>query len=58
MQANSYFNSNSTTEPRSLNARWEQHRTQKTNIKRLSYPFGYGDGGGGADRDTLEFLRR
>ena len=58
VQANSFFNCGSKTNPTDLNMRWEKHRTQQTDIERLFYPFGYGDGGGGADRDTLEFLRR
>ena len=58
VQANSYFNSNSKTEPKDLHDRWELHRSQRTGISRITFPFGYGDGGGGSTRQTLEFLRR
>ncbi len=49
---------NSQTTPNALFARWRE-RVQKDSIHngRL-VPFGYGDGGGGATREHLEFLRR
>ncbi|MBO4345614.1 MAG: alpha-mannosidase, partial [Victivallales bacterium] len=49
---------NSQTNPNALFARWRE-RVQKDSIHsgRL-VPFGYGDGGGGATREHLEFLRR
>ncbi|MBR6030041.1 MAG: alpha-mannosidase [Clostridia bacterium] len=58
VQALSFFKNNARTDPASLKERWEKHRTQTTDISALLYPFGYGDGGGGADRDLLEYLRR
>lgn len=58
VQALSFFNNNAKTDPDSLLDRWEKNRTQQENIDSLLYPFGYGDGGGGATRDLLEYLRR
>jgi alpha-mannosidase len=56
----SYFHNdyNSQTNPTSIFQRWNE-RVQKdsTHPGRL-VPFGHGDGGGGATRDHLEFLRR
>lgn len=36
--------------------RWK-NRAQKTELKRFLLPFGYGDGGGGASRDHIEYCR-
>lgn len=58
VQALSFFKNNARTDPDNLLDRWEKHRTQTEGIEALLYPFGYGDGGGGADRDMLEYLRR
>ncbi len=58
VQALSFFKSNARTDPQSLHERWYRDRSQQTDIDALLYPFGYGDGGGGADRDMLEYLRR
>ena len=58
VQALSFFKNNARTDPDNLLDRWEKHRTQTEGIETLLYPFGYGDGGGGADRDMLEYLRR
>ncbi len=48
---------NSQTKPTDLIERWEQ-RVQKDGIDARLFPFGWGDGGGGATREHLEFLRR
>ena len=58
VQALSFYKNNAQTDPDHLLDRWEKHRTQTEDIDTLLYPFGYGDGGGGADRDLLEYLRR
>ena len=58
VQALSFFKSNARAEPDSLHDRWEKHRSQQRHIDALLYPFGFGDGGGGATRDMLEYLRR
>ncbi|MBR3109340.1 MAG: alpha-mannosidase [Clostridia bacterium] len=58
VQALSFFKSNARTEPDSLLSRWEKDRSQREHINALLYPFGFGDGGGGATRDMLEYLRR
>ncbi len=58
VQAVSFFKNNARTDPDQLLGRWEKDRTQQRHISSMLYPFGYGDGGGGADRDMLEYLRR
>ena len=58
VQALSFFKNNARTDPDSLHARWEKDRSQQRHIDALLYPFGFGDGGGGATRDQLEYLRR
>ena len=52
-----FVNYGSTTNPATLIERWDE-RVQKDGITSRMVPFGYGDGGGGATRDHLEFLRR
>ena len=37
--------------------RWHWRR-QRENISTILFPFGWGDGGGGPERDHLEFIRR
>lgn len=44
------------TDPKTITEKWNG-RVQK-DISTRMYPFGLGDGGGGASRDHLEFLRR
>ena len=48
---------NSRTDAASVIQRWNE-RVQKDGIATRLMPFGYGDGGGGATRDHLEYLRR
>ncbi len=45
------------TRPKAVFERWNT-RLQKNGLSSLILAFGWGDGGGGADRDHLEFLRR
>ncbi|HNT76130.1 MAG TPA: glycoside hydrolase family 38 C-terminal domain-containing protein [Anaerolineae bacterium] len=47
----------SQTDPQAVMGRWKE-RVQKEGIATRLMPFGYGDGGGGATRNHLEFLRR
>lgn len=58
VQALSFFKNNARVTPTEFMQRWENHRTQMENIDTLLFPFGYGDGGGGANRDMLESARR
>jgi len=58
VQALSFFKNNAQVTPGQFHARWENDRTQQQNIDTLLYPFGFGDGGGGATRDMLEMARR
>ena len=48
---------NSRTDAASVIQRWNE-RVQKDDITTRLMPFGWGDGGGGATRDHLEYLRR
>ena len=48
---------NSQTNPKTLMQRWNE-RAQKDDLVGRIVPFGHGDGGGGATREHLEFLRR
>ena len=58
VQALSFFKANAEVTPKELVKRWETDRTQNSHIDTLLYPFGFGDGGGGAIRDMPEMLRR
>ena len=58
VRALSFFKNNAQVTPGQFHARWENDRTQQENIDTLLYPFGFGDGGGGATRDMLEMARR
>ncbi|MFP4053138.1 MAG: alpha-mannosidase [Phycisphaerae bacterium] len=50
-------NYNSRTSPQHTCQRWDQ-REQSHGFSTRLFPFGHGDGGGGPERDHLEFLRR
>lgn len=58
VEALSFFKANAPVNPQLLHKRWEADRSQLRNIDTMLYSFGYGDGGGGADRDMLEMIRR
>ena len=58
VEALSFFKANAPVSPQLLHKRWETERSQRRNIDTMLYSFGYGDGGGGADRDMLEMIRR
>ena len=58
VQALSFFKNNAQVSPSQFVQRWNDHRTQQENIDTLLYPFGFGDGGGGATRDMVENIRR
>ena len=49
---------NSRIDPQTVIARWENDRNQSQGIDSMLFPFGFGDGGGGATRDHLEYARR
>lgn len=53
-----YFENNSRFTPSQLCSRWEDRRNQKEHIDGMLFPFGYGDGGGGATEIMLETYRR
>ena len=58
VQALSFFKSNARTDPKNLWERWHKHSNPQGDADSQLYPFGFGDGGGGAERDMLEFLKR
>ncbi|MBR6668467.1 MAG: alpha-mannosidase [Clostridia bacterium] len=58
VQALSFFKNNAQVTPSQFVQRWNDNRAQQENIDTLLYPFGFGDGGGGATRDMLEAVRR
>ncbi len=58
VEALSFFKANAPVSPQLLYKRWDAERSQRRNIDTQLYSFGYGDGGGGADRDMLEMIRR
>ncbi len=58
VQALSFFKNNAQVTPGQFVQRWTENRAQQKNIDTLLYPFGFGDGGGGANRDMLENIRR
>jgi alpha-mannosidase len=55
--AHIYTDYNSQTRPRAIFDRWNT-RLQKNGIKSFILAFGWGDGGGGPERNHLEFARR
>jgi alpha-mannosidase len=55
--AHIYTDYNSHTRPNAIMDRWES-RLQSNGISSLIMAFGWGDGGGGPERNHLEFLRR
>ncbi len=58
VEALSFFKANGTVTPQLLHRRWYTERSQRRDIDTQLYPFGYGDGGGGAGRDMLEMVQR
>ena len=58
VQALSFFKNNAQVTSSQFAQRCNKDRTQQENIDTLLYPFGFGDGGGGATRDMLENVRR
>lgn len=56
----SYMHNNygSRTTPSAIMRRWSERAQQESTHSGRIVPFGWGDGGGGATRDHLEFLRR
>lgn len=58
VEALSFFKNNAQVTPGQFMQRWRDDRVQRENIDTLLYPFGFGDGGGGATRDMLENVRR
>ena len=53
-----YKENNSKLDPLDLITRWREDRVQQVNIDSFLYPFGFGDGGGGATREMIEAAGR
>lgn len=53
-----YKENNAVPSPEKMIERWEKDRIQDEGIENMLFPFGYGDGGGGATREELEYVRR
>lgn len=53
-----YKKNNSRFDPYLLSERWREDRVQQENLSTFLFPFGFGDGGGGATREMLEMTRR
>lgn len=56
--ANFHRENNAKLEPLDMIRRWNEDRVQQENIETFLYPFGYGDGGGGATRTMVEIANR
>nr|WP_319473837.1 glycoside hydrolase family 38 C-terminal domain-containing protein [uncultured Sphaerochaeta sp.] len=56
--SNMCYRNNCEITPKELYKRWHVNRNQHENIDGMIYPFGYGDGGGGPDRDLVEQMVR
>ncbi len=54
----SFMRCNGPVSPSTFHRRWREERNQKNGIDTMLHPFGYGDGGGGPDRDMVEMTRR
>ncbi|MCX7843594.1 MAG: glycosyl hydrolase-related protein [Clostridia bacterium] len=52
-----YYDYNAVPSAEALIRRWKE-RNQKDGISTFLFPFGHGDGGGGPERDHLEYLER
>jgi alpha-mannosidase len=53
-----YKKNNARLDPLDLITRWEEDRVQQDNIDTFIFPFGFGDGGGGATREMAEVAKR
>ncbi len=53
-----YKKNNARLDPLDLITRWEEDRVQQENIDTFIFPFGFGDGGGGATREMAEVAKR
>jgi len=53
-----YKENNARLDPLELIKRWREDRVQQENIDSFLFPFGFGDGGGGATREMAEVARR
>ena len=58
VQAHFFKKNNAAATPEAFRERWYQDRTQDEYISEMLFPFGHGDGGGGATRDMVEAVDR
>jgi len=58
VEAVSFFSYNNMPTPEVLDTRWNINRVQDEDISTLLFPYGYGDGGGGATDELVEYTLR
>ena len=58
VQAHFFKKSNAVATPETFRERWYRDRAQDEHIAEMLFPFGFGDGGGGATRDMVEAVAR
>lgn len=56
--SHTYKENNAIPSPKKMLERWNKDRIQNEGAENMLYPFGYGDGGGGATREEVEMVRR
>lgn len=58
VQAHFFKKNNCAATPETFHERWYKDRVQEEHIGEMLFPFGFGDGGGGATRDMVEAVER
>ena len=58
VQAHFFKKNNAAATPETFQERWYADRAQDEHISEMLFPFGFGDGGGGATRDMVEAVAR
>lgn len=58
VQAHFFKKNNAAATPEAFRERWYEDRVQDECIGEMLFPFGFGDGGGGATRDMVEAVAR
>ena len=58
VQAHFFKKNNAAATPEAFRERWYADRVQDAYIGEMLFPFGFGDGGGGATRDMVEAVER
>lgn len=58
VQTHFFKKNNAAATPETFRERWYEDRAQDEYIREMLFPFGFGDGGGGATRDMVEAVAR